>query len=177
MRRLLARKATRLTSRSNTNNNNQNLKIKDFAPQRCGIPNDPPSVQRTIKVSKRIQLDVPDGTAAFTISPSVLAAGVPGGLTYWSKMRVENIHVWAPASPESGIAVEVLASSSQDQPSITYHDDGVQGHSRPRVGIKLGLLDRSRFFNTASTFTLVTITRDSTEPLVIQASLELTSPS
>jgi len=92
-------------------------------------------------------------------------------------MRVEKIDVWGSGLDDSTVTLEVVPDSSWDQPPLQLVDAGTPGQRRPAVGVRLGLLDRARWLNTADTTVLCTVsTSSSTATVVIQATVELVSP-
>jgi len=92
-------------------------------------------------------------------------------------MSIERIDVWGSASEDSTVAMQVVGDSSWNQPPVQWQDVGVPGQSRPRIGVRLGLLDRARWFGTADTTTLVNLsTSSNTATIVVQATIELLSP-
>lgn len=177
--RLLARKANRLSSRSNTRNHSQMLAVKDMAPREVQISPLPPKVQYSIEVVKVIQIVVPvPASGNESISPSMLSAGIPGGLTYWSRIRFESFRAYAKdvSTGSSELAITVSPQTDWNQPPFSIIDSGTAGNVRPRLGFKLGLLDRSRWFGTADTTELFVVSGNPDEDIIIQASVVIMSP-
>jgi hypothetical protein len=153
--------------------------LRDLAPREVRSTNQPRPVEFSIKVPKRIQLNIPIGTSGnVSVSPSMLSAGVPGGLTYWSRIRVEKIEVWSDATAEGSDLLEVQVSpdTSWNQPPFAVRDSGTVGNERAHVGFKLGLLDRARWFGTADTTELCVVRSGPDTACILQASIELISP-
>jgi len=158
---------------------NPNQLVSSFAPERLRPPQDPPIVQNTVRVSKKIQLFIPaESTPTVTpISASLLATAVPGGLTYWSTMRIERIDAWGSGLDDSTIQLMIVSQPGWSQPNLQLEDVGTPGQQRPRIGVRLGLLDRARWFSTADTTVLCSLqTSSSTATIVLQATIELLSP-
>jgi hypothetical protein len=56
-------------------------------------------------------------------------------------------------------------------------DTGVEAARRAKVGVKLGLMDRARYFGTADTFTLLEVSSSEPNvPITVQADIELWGP-
>lgn len=173
-RSLLSRKANRVAP---ARSNRGALNIGDFGPKRISPPAEPPQIERSIKVTKRIAVITPEGSTDTTldITPSLLSSGVPGGLTYWNNMRIENLHVWAKDGQD--VALTVYPQAAWSQPPLSLVDSGTTGQRRAAVGFKLGLLDRARWFGTADTLVLATIAQSTSSSFVIHATIELMAPS
>jgi len=160
------------------------LQAKDFAPQRVYPRSQPGSIERTIKVPKRIQGNHALVAGSFTITPATLAAMIPGGTSYWNSIQVERIDVWGSDGSTgtigavSALTLSLLPDSGFSQPPFVVTDNGTHGAERARVGVRLGLLDRARWFGVAATTPLATITGDGspTESVIIQASVIVISP-
>lgn len=134
-------------------------------------------VEQTVKVQKRVEVPITISTGTGTITPADLAAGIPGGATYWSAMRIDRIDIWGEATSDGGLTVRLDSQSGWSQPNFTMRDSGTTGHQRPACGFRLGLLDRARFFGTADTTPLCTVSVATMEAYncVVQASIELVS--
>lgn len=159
------------------------LTVSSLAPHRTSSPSEPMPVVPTITVTKWIQVVLPidsSGTSLI-VSPSVLSAGVPGGLTFWSTVRFEQFRVYGDQvlSPEDPgrLRVSLTPNSGWSQPTFDLEDVGTLGRMRPHVGFMLGLLDRARWFNTADTTNLFQIIFDATSSITVQAKVTLTSPN
>lgn len=152
------------------------VRVADFTPTRVQPPEEPDQVERTIRVTKKVQFSqVLAGGSSADFSPAEIAAAVPGGLTYWNTLRVERINVWAGAQQDNTMTVQV-PSLGGNNPPLTLTDSGTGGARRPAVGFRLGLLERSRFYGVADTTTLVTVSASVPTTVVIQATVELASP-
>lgn len=148
------------------------LTPKDFYPQRIKIRPDPPNVASTIRVRKNIHL-VASVPSAITISPSQLMAGVPGGLTYWSKVRIESFSVWA--KDTDTLLVTVLPSNSLRQAPLELSDTGIPGSRRAAIAVKLGMTERMAYWSVADTFTLFDVDVSTHGDVTIIANVELIS--
>jgi len=139
----------------------------------------PRPVEYSVKVSKLIQLTIPiTESGNVSVSPSVLSAGVPGGLTYWSRMRIEKIEAYSDdvVAVSGQMSLQVSPQSGWDQPPFAIRDAGTVGNERARLGFKMGLLDRSRWWNTADVTELCVISTAPDSTIILQASIELISP-
>lgn len=152
------------------------LTVAALSPQRVKPQALPPQITDTIRVNKRIQVTVgSDVTPAdIDITPVMLMAGVPGGITYWNRVRFERIDVWGGTSTSLGM--RVMSQSGWDQPPLQMSDTGATGASRSAIGFRLGLLDRARFFGTADATVLATVSVPATDmDVTIHAVVELMS--
>jgi len=157
------------------------LGTRDFAPQRVEPSVQPQQVERTVKVAKKLRLDAALVAGSFAITPAALANAVPGGLSYWNSMQVERIDVYGPDQATlsgAGITLTVQPVSSFSQPPFVVSDDGTFGSERARVGVRLGLLDRARWFGVADTTPLATVSSGlQTSAIIVYASVQLISPA
>lgn len=171
--------AKRVRSKKKPQNVQNNLKVSDLAPHTVPLPAIPPKTEFTLRVMKRIELTVSNNEGQTTsISPSILSVGVPGGLTYWSTMRVEKLSFWTTTVTTGSLNVEVLGDSSWSLPKRVFSDKGAEASQRPKIGLKLGLLDRARFYSTAATSALCAVgTSEPNIPITVQATVELISGS
>jgi len=165
----------------NVGNHAQQL-VGLMAPQRASTIVDPPQVVDTIKLTKRIQVTIPTPTTgSIVISPALLAAGVPGGSTYWRDMRIERLDFWSTHAPATGsgsdtIVVTAAGNSGNGQTVAQWLDSGVPGKRRAHVGFRLGLLERARFWNTADNTPLSAVSYDGgASSMLCQAVVELNS--
>jgi hypothetical protein len=138
-------------------------------------------VERTIKIAKKLRITAPLVTGSLPITPALLATGVPGGTTYWNSMQVERIDVYgsdqAGVTP-LGISLTVQPQSSYAQPPFVVTDEGTYGSERARCGVRLGLLDRARWFGVADTTVLATVDGElATGDITVYASVNLISPA
>lgn len=157
--------------------------VNSFSPSRADPPAQIPGVEPTIRLSKRVQISaqLSGESGIVTIAFSDLLTGVPGGLTYWHKFRVERVDIWGdqvlPGDTDNTIRVTLAASSDWSQPNFQVFDAGTVGVERPRVGFRLGLLDRSRWISTGYAEPMFVVAGPPDSRLIIQASIELVSPS
>lgn len=153
------------------------VKPNDFSPSKRSPPVDPPQVERTIRVMKVVQFSqtVSEGASA-DFSPAEIAAAVPGGLTYWNNFRIERIDAWGTAQADATLSLTLAPQSGWNQPPFTVLDSNTSGQRRPACGVKLGLLDRARFWGPADETTLVTVSQSVAGLIIVQATIELISP-
>lgn len=157
-----------------------------MAPKVITVPANPTRVTSSITVRKTVQvsIDVEAGVTT-TLTVADVTGAIPGGQTYWTRVRFDTIKVWG-ASTQAGKEGDPLilllpVDTSWDQPPLEAEDAGVMGQRRPAVGMRLGLLESARWFGTADTTILCRVRQSNVSPsdtqLVIQANLELMSPS
>jgi hypothetical protein len=138
-------------------------------------------VTDSIRLTKKVQITVPiDGSGIVTLAVSALMAGVPGGLTYWNSFRVERVDFWGDddfdnKGNESFLTIIAAQNSAWNQPQFGFSDVGTYGSRRAAVGFRLGLLDRSKYFATAATDNLCTISAPVGSFVIVQATIELLS--
>jgi hypothetical protein len=179
---MTARKSSRVPTRSNTKTS-QALHVNDFSPSKLTLPPQIPDVEPTIRITKRVQINVvlSSESGVASLLTANLLAGVPGGNTYWHKFRIERIDLWGdqstPGDSTNFLRVTLAADSSWDQPNFQVTDNGTVGNERPRVAFRLGLLDRARWFTTADTTVVCLITGPVNTNVTIQATVELISPA
>jgi hypothetical protein len=165
----------------------QGIQVKDLAPHRVGAPAEPRPVERTIRLTKRVQVSYDSSTEGTTnITPALIMQGVPGGTSFWSSVRFEKFEIYGPASlnlgKEARLEVLIQSQSSYSQPPFSLADAGTSGNRRPCVAFQLGLLDRARFFGVADTTVLAVVgVQDANAYLagdvIVQATVELISPA
>jgi len=163
---------------------NTQINVGQLAPNRKSPPTQPAAVLPTIMIKKLIQLNVPlsEDTGVATVAFGALSAGLPGGATYWDRLRVDYVYVYGDQRPVSdsganSINVTVAASGAWNQPNFQLSDVGTEGNVRPRVGFSLGLLDKARWFTPASTELLCTISGVPGTTALLQASIHVVSPA
>jgi hypothetical protein len=153
-----------------------------FAPRRISSRVDPGPVEQTIRVSKTVEFTVPITTsAAETVEVAQIMAAVPGGLTFWSRMRVNSIKVWgAPvlvnADPQ-GISVQATGTTTGLAPSA-WVDVGTPGAQRAHVAFVPGLQEQSTWHPVASTQGVFNVRSapPGVQTVLVQASVDLLSP-
>jgi hypothetical protein len=154
-----------------------------MAPHRIPSRADPGPVQQTIRVSKAVEFSVPIAASTTeSVTVAMIMTAVPGGLTFWSKMRVNSIRVWGePATAvtnPAGISVTATGTAAGLAPT-SWEDVGTAGAQRSHIAFLPGLQDQSTWNSVASTQSVFTVR--SVPPLaqtvLVQASVELLSPS
>jgi hypothetical protein len=178
--RLLARKANRVKTRSNTTRQTVDSNVVAMmAPMRASKMTHPALVVDTIRLTKRVQISLPTpATGSAIISPAILMTGVPGGVTYWRNCRIERIDIFSNSAPASldTITVTSAGNDSNGQTIAQWIDTGTPGQERAHVGYRLGLLERARWWNTADNTPLGAVSVDKGPNLVVvQAVVELES--
>lgn len=161
-----------------------------YSPRRIYPPMEIPEVQNTVRVTKvtafDLKMQAPETSVPITVAK--IAASIPGGTTYWTRMRVSKVSIWADsASTGSGtiftvpLTVTLPSSGTWSQPAISFTDSGIYGQSRACVGFKLGLLDQARWFGTASTDVICNLSPTETAPntrtATVHVTVELMSPA
>jgi len=155
-----------------------------YAPHRIPSRVDPGPIERTIRVSKAVEFSVPvTATTGTAVNATTIMNAVPGGLTYWSRMRVNSIKVWgAPATVGSdppGISVKASGVAAGLAPT-SWVDMGTAGARRSHIAFTLGLQDQSTWRAVASLqdiFTVNSVPNTDPQTVLVQASIELLSPT
>lgn len=142
------------------------LTVSNFSPGKRPIANDPPVVERSIRITKRFEGTLVMGPNAIT--PAKIALAIPGGSTFWTAMRIEKIDVWGSDTDFLSVTVNTLSASAP----MRFVDNGVPGAKRCAIGFELGLLERAQFFGPASTTVLADVNLNS-GPGIIQYTVEL----
>lgn len=153
-----------------------------FAPRRVSSRVDPGPVEQTIRVSKTVEFNVPiTASTAETVEVATIMAAVPGGLTFWSRMRVNSVRVWgAPvlaAADAQGISVQATGTTAGLAPSA-WVDVGTPGAQRAHIAFVPGLQEQSTWHPVASTqgvFTLRSVPATA-QNVLVQVSVDLLSP-
>jgi len=174
-------------SRQTASNVEQKV-VAMYSPRRIYPPMEIPEVQNTVRVTKVTTFDLsmqgPDPSVPITVAK--VAASIPGGTTYWTRMRVSKVSIWADGAntntgQSASLTVTLPSSSTWSQPAISFTDSGVYGQSRACVGFKLGLLDQARWFGTASTDVICNLSPTSPSPnfrtATVHVTVELMSPA
>jgi len=155
-----------------------------MAPRRIPSRADPGPVEQTIRVSKAVEFSVPiAASTGVPVTVAMIMTAVPGGLTFWSRMRVNSIKVWgAPATvalSPPGISVQAMGTATGLAPTL-WVDMGTAGAQRSHVAFVPGLQEQSSWFAVAATqvlFTVRSIPTGSPQDVLVQASVELLSPA
>jgi hypothetical protein len=138
-------------------------------------------VERTIKLAKKVRVSADLAAGTLSITPAFLMQGVPGGSTYWNSVQVERIEVYgsdAGGADPFGLILTVEPVSGYSQPPFSVTDSGTTGAERARCGVRLGLLDRARWFGTADTTAIATVSSGTAvESVTVYASIQLISPA
>jgi hypothetical protein len=151
---------------------------------------EPPEVQTTVRVTKSVQLSVTSLDAGAPVTVADIAAAVPGGSTYWSRIRVQSVRVWGQSGTSTGsspaelkaLTVATALHSGAGDPVVSWTDQGTLGQRRPFVGFQFGLLEQAHWYGTADTAVLATIVGgyqvgSTNGPVIVQAVIELLSPA
>lgn len=175
---MTARKSPRVKTRSNTKQTVDSNVVAMMSPQRASRMRDPAPVVDTIRLTKRIQITLPvDAEGDVGITPAILMAGVPGGQTYWRECRIERIDIFSNSAPGEIDTINLVTAGDSSVNGVAqFMDTGVPGSHRAHIGYRLGLLDRARWYSTAATTGLGSLTA-STRPgsVTVQAVVELQS--
>jgi len=156
-----------------------------YAPSRINVPNDPPEIQNTVRVVKSVQFTVPVATTPTAVTVSTVSGSVPGGLTYWNRIRFQSVKFWANNLPTTGLVPILIVTTvpqGNSEPAIQWNDTGVTGQSRSRLGYSFGLNQQSQWFGVADLqqlFTIALHTPDNSPAagtVRVQAVVELLSP-
>jgi len=137
-------------------------------------------VEPTIRVTKKFSITLGVAASPLPVTVAMLSASIPGGLTYWSRVRFEKFDVWSGSPDEAAkLSITVGPDASSAQPPFQITDHGTSGQRRSAVGFKLGLLERARFFGTADTTALFTVLAPAGPgvQVFVHTTIELISPA
>lgn len=166
-----------------------------FDPLRLRSDPMPPVTDSTIRVKQTFQGAVEGdetGVNTITIKVSDLAQIVPGGTSFWNRIRIEKITVWLKPSVEGTasrldqeqLQVQLPGDDTKGIPPVSYRDNGILGQSYPAIAFKPGLAQRQRWYNPASEDVIfIATSQNSSAPpssvnaeFIVAATLELVSP-
>jgi hypothetical protein len=172
-------------SRQNASSVEQKV-VSMYSPRRTYPPQEIPDVQNTVRVTKittlYLRMEQPNSV---DLTVAKVASSIPGGTTYWARMRISKVNVWMDMGPGTTssttgpvpLTVTLPSSNTWSQPAISWTDSGIVGQSRACVGFKLGLLDQARWFGTAATDVICTLSSGSNRSATVQVTVELMSPA
>jgi hypothetical protein len=170
-------KVTRRSGRSKSKQTQQSVTAM-YCPRKIRCPADPPPVQASVRVTKTVQnvFDIPS-SGGFILTCAGISEGIPGGFTYWDKMRVQSVKAWLPAGANIGLLCRVDATDTS--PRMEWSDLGTQGAKRPGIAFELGLLDQAKWRGTATIDPICHFFPNTTadQPLTVQVVVELLSPA
>lgn len=124
----------------------------------------PPLTESVIQLTQTFQgnLSINTGGSQTDIRMFDLAAFVPGGASYWLRMRPEKVLLWLKPVGRDGVleqdTLQVQIPGTDDgAPPMTFRDNSIDGMTLPHVGFKFGLRQRMRWINPSSPDTLFTV--------------------
>jgi len=191
-RRTTTPKGLQRSSQGRNRETTRSQVVAMYAPHRSRCPVEPPVVQNSIRVTKTVQFNVQAGSTESTqatITPGVISAAVPGGTTYWSKIRIQSVRIWAQTQLGNVSAgngnTPVLRVDCRDdnvnEPAVSWTDTGTSGQRRPAIAFQLGLREQASWFGTANTQPICSIRLTNlptgTEEVTVQAVVEILSPT
>jgi len=158
-----------------------------YTPSRISVPRDPPEVQNSVRVIKSVQLPFIVATTPTAVTVSAIAGAIPGGLTYWNKIRFQSIKIWANEITVGTISkfpilIVTTTPVGNAEPPLQWNDQGTTGQQRPAIGFSFGLNLQSQWFGVADIQQLFTIATHNTggtpvaSDVRIQAVVEILSP-
>jgi hypothetical protein len=177
------------SSGKKTKQQTRDVVLSMYAPHRIPCPTHPTEVQNTVRVVKAIQfnLSMAASTKPVPVTVADLMTAVPGGNTYWSRVRVNLIRLWAPtfanqaSTGDSPTLRVVSGDDGLNEPPVSWSDNGTGGQQRPRIAFALGLREQAAWHGVASNQLLCTVawtnSAGGTPFVIVQASVELLSPS
>jgi len=128
------------------------------------VSSDPPAVQNTVRVTKAVQFPFSVGTTPAPVTVSTISGAIPGGLTYWSRIRIQSVKIWAdqittgaPLATYMPILIVTTTPVGNSEPAIQWNDQGTTGQQRPKIGFQLGLATQSQWFGVADIQQLFTV--------------------
>jgi hypothetical protein len=162
-----------------------------YTPSRIAVSSDPPAVQNTVRVTKAVQFPLSVGATPTPVTVSNISGAIPGGLTYWNKIRIQSVKIWAdqttttsatPTFPFMPILIVTTTPVGNFEPAVQWNDQGTTGQERPKIGFQLGLATQSQWFGVADIQQLFTVAIHNTngDPLPgncrVQVNVEMLSP-
>lgn len=155
------------------------LLAKSMQPHQVHIPDDPPPVIDSVLVNKIVPVNaLTEASIPYVFDVGTIMANVSGGTTYWSRVRIEKIQIWGLAE-DGPLIVQVPTDNGWDQPPIEWEDTATPGATRTKIAFKLGLLDRTRWFQPTSEqvlFSAMQSGASQSQHLTIHVSVSLMSP-
>lgn len=172
-----------------------------FMPMRLAEMPNPQMSENTVTVNHRFQAQYePDeNITSINISTSDLMEAVPGGTSFWNRVRFEKIAIWLQpqtsttttgslSSTEQGqLKVTLPGDSNRGFAPATYQDNGVLGERFSNVVFKFPLLQRQFWYNTANTDSLFSLDSNVKQPAmgvttqkavyIIEFTAQLVSPT
>jgi hypothetical protein len=168
----------------------QSAVVSMYSPRRVKCPAEPPEVQNTVRVTKSVQLQIlTSASAPLVVSPATIMGAVPGGNTYWAKMRLQGARLWSETAGLATAGVGLtpilrvdIQNEGTDSPTISWSDTGTTGHRRPGIAFQPGLREQAQWFGAAATTPLfnVRVTTGTTqvaEYVILQCVVEILSPN
>jgi len=160
-----------------------------YTPSRIAVSSDPPAVQNTVRVTKAVQFPLTVAVSPTAVTVSQISGAIPGGLTYWNKIRIQSVKIWADLTRASSTSPDIMpilivttTPVGNFEPAIQWNDQGTTGQERPKVGFQLGLATQSQWFGVADIqqlFTVAVHAQDGT-PITgtcrVQVNVEILSP-
>jgi len=134
-----------------------------YTPSRIAVSSDPPAVQNTVRVTKAVQFPFTVGTTPAAVTVSTISGAIPGGLTYWNRIRIQSVKIWADqvTTSTAGNVMPILIVTTtpvgNSEPAIQWNDQGTTGQQRPKIGFQLGLATQAQWFGVADIQQLFTI--------------------
>lgn len=140
---------------------------RDLEVQRSRKTGMPPLTDSTITVTQAFQgvltlqpAGSTGGSFGLDVSYARLAELIPGGLTYWSRMRVEKVSVWLKPEAARGTAggflrlfeleVTIPGNTNTGSPPRSFRDNAIDGATLPMVSWRFGLAQRQRWVSPAA---------------------------
>jgi len=134
-----------------------------YTPSRIAVSSDPPAVQNTVRVTKAVQFPFTVGTTPAAVTVSTISGAIPGGLTYWNRIRIQSVKIWADqvTTSTAGNVMPILIVTTtpvgNSEPAIQWNDQGTTGQQRPKIGFQLGLATQAQWFGVADIQQLFTV--------------------
>lgn len=164
--------------------NAESIIMKSMLPHMVQAPADPPIIIDSVTVIKAVGAEITVPSEGYVLTPAQISSWIPGGQTYWSRMRIEKVNVWGSASSgtvgtvDNRLQVQLESDSSTGQPPMEWSDSAIIGQSRPRISFKLGLLARSKWYGVADTTEIARISQTGNSGnLTIQVTVAIVSPA
>lgn len=148
--------------------------MRDMQVQQLPTPRAPPVTKSVITVSQVFQktfTPTAGGTSRDFIVRDLVSM-VPGGMTFWNKVRFEKIEVWLKPISGQGSSTALnlpqmsvtIPGNSDGAPPMTFQSNAIDGQTLPAVSFKLGLRQRIAWYTPTVDDVIFSANHDDSDP-------------